>query len=249
MKRPHYHIFRTGDILCPGVDVDEYKASCRVPLFPNQWNVWEVWVSTSSAKTPSQVIDLARNFMRHVFAGHSLTFGPQVTQGPSEYVTASIGAYGGFGADNQPKGARGQVVRREDLTCDVLPTVESGQAPMLVTIAFVFRGNETSWPWPTLGNRPASVFDATQTGWCPINAIAVLQRALIPVPGERVPEPGGIWQNIKDEFPDFAGNAEIAAVNITGAVKSLVSGATSRLAFFALGGAAALYLLNRFGRK
>lgn len=235
---------RTGDVLCPGVDVDAYKANCRVPLFPNQWNVWEVWVSTKEAPTRDKAVDLTRNFLRHVFAAHPATTAPQVTLGPAEFVAAQLGPYTTPGASGAPRTPRVVAATREGLgpSCPV-PTVEGPDA-MLVTVSFVFRGSETSWPWPTLGNRPASLWDATETGWCPIDAVAVLGRALAPVPGEQVPLQGGIWRNIKDEFPDFSEGVEIVGA----AVREVVKGATSRLAFLAIGvglGAFALWKLGQ----
>jgi len=228
--------FRTGDLTCPDVDVDAFKASCRVPLYPNQWNTWEVWVSTEEIKDEDAITNLVRNFMRHVFAEHKSTAIQGTTLGPAEYLTVSLGPYKGR--------TRIPGESRTTLKCEFLPTVR-GTEPMLVTVAFVFRGTETDWPWPTLGRWPRDFFSPYIRGWCPIDAIAVLEDALQPIPGERVPEVGGTWQDIKDEMPDFSHGVEVVGETI----KKALAFTFSRAMFFAGGLVVGGIALWKWGRS
>lgn len=233
-RRPLSASHFTGDLLCPGVDVDRFKATCRVPLFPNEWNTWEVLVSSENIRTESEAVDAARNFLRHVFSEHESTLIGQETLGPVEYVTASLGGYSGA--------ARKTAARRESVTCDFLPSVKTGpdgSPGFLITIAFVFRGVEKTWPWPTLGFLSQGVFN-----WCPVDAELTLSRAFYPIPGAQTPARGGTWQAIKDEYPDFAHGAEV----VGSAVASFVGTAFSRTAFFLAGGALGAFLLWKTNR-
>lgn len=48
---------RTGDLLCPGIDLDDWSTECRAPLFANQWNQWLLLRSTYDGVKESELVD------------------------------------------------------------------------------------------------------------------------------------------------------------------------------------------------
>jgi hypothetical protein len=50
--------------LCHDVDVQSFKSTCRVPLFPGQWNSWQLWVNDERASSWEAVEDLIHDALR-----------------------------------------------------------------------------------------------------------------------------------------------------------------------------------------
>lgn len=155
-----------GDLSCPGVDVDAFKAKCRAPLNPEGYNRWLLWRTT---RDEPSALDVERS----TYAVLSKWF--ELVEGPTG---VSLPGYGTGKVDN----VRLRIVpwdwsvpwrtvaRRED--CTPLPTV-AGNGAIGVLIEFAYRGSSHNMPWP--------VHKAQIVGpWCPVQADWILARVYEP---------------------------------------------------------------------
>ena len=155
-----------GDLGCPGVDVDAFRASCRVPLYPERWNRWLLW---RTARDNPSVLDVERStfaVMRKWFELVEQPSGfswPGKGEGKIDNLILRMVPYdwtGGWGPS---------IARREQ--CSPVPMMRPGTGmPLGIAVEFVFRGMATNMAWPV--HRPAVI-----GSYCPIGADWMLARA------------------------------------------------------------------------
>lgn len=133
--------YATGSVLdkiiCPGVDLDTYRAECIAPLFPNMWNTWRLYRASTPSTDPAKFADQALAFMTwldlNVFDGKIRQLGPENIH---------------VGEDN-PWNTPPMLTRQSVCTVPMSLEASSGQPPYLsAVVRFVYRGVATGTPWP-----------------------------------------------------------------------------------------------------
>lgn len=154
--------FRTGSLLCPGIDPDEFAQSCRAPVFNNHWNVWRLYRTTRDNPTDAELRATADAFLAQITK--------HVGSGSIPHIQHAL--------DVAPSWAEGRKVlaRRED--CSPVPMLKDSPidpAFRTIWLRFVYRGSATSMPWPV---RKISWIGAASA--CPVDADWILDRVLEP---------------------------------------------------------------------
>jgi hypothetical protein len=197
-----------GDLGCLSVDLDQFQARNRVPLFVNQWNRWILMRTTRDNPDDATILATMRaafgKWSPKLWGPADLTIETTIPDGArAGQRTVRVGH---FDYLHIIQARRSQITfpreqwaklmpeqrlpaRRESV--DPVPTLSTSTAIWL-EVAFVWRGQgETSRPWPVLTD---SVVRATQQ--CPIDADWILDSCAIPAaepaPKEKTPlEKGG----------------------------------------------------------
>lgn len=124
-------------IICPGIDLDKYRAECVAPLFPDMWNTWRLYKATTPDEDPAKFGDKALAFMTwldlNVFDGKIRQLGPE---------NIHVGEENPFGTT--------PILTRQTV-CDMPMALEAteGKPPYLsAVVRFVYRGVAQGTPWP-----------------------------------------------------------------------------------------------------
>jgi hypothetical protein len=170
-----------GDLGCWGVDVDAFKASCRVPLYPEQWNRWFLW---RTARDNASAADVERSTFAVMRKWFEMVEGPSGLSSPgmSDIWTPSRGKVDNMRISLVPwdwSADWGRVTARAE-DCTPTPTPAPG-GRLGVAVEFVYRGQPTSMPWPV--HSPAII-----GRYCPTEADWMLVRAYAPPSSPTPPE-------------------------------------------------------------
>lgn len=165
-----------GDLGCPGVDVEAFKKSCRVPVYGDKWNRWLLW--RTDRDNPSG-IDIERT----TFAAMRKWF--ELVEQPSGMSWPGKGS--GY-VDNLKvrivawdwQSDWGRVVARRE-SCTPMPMLGPGGA-IGVAVEFVYRGTATSMPWPLHQQAVIGSYCPTGNDWMLARAYAP---PVAPVPEEK----------------------------------------------------------------
>jgi hypothetical protein len=164
-----------GDLGCPGVDVEKWRAENRAPLFPGKVNRWLLVRTTRDDPTPDDLKNTLAATFEKWFAGTPLD--------PA------------FPFDGTTRSAAADLVRLERVSKErlnlahparrfeelpgLLPSVRSGEVVWL-EVTFAYRGQLLSMPWPV--RTGAEVQLQSQAG-CPVGADWMLAAAAFPETG------------------------------------------------------------------
>lgn len=188
----------TDKILCYGVDVDAYRASCQVPLFPDMWNTWELYRQTTTSDDLARSADKALAFMTWL---NNVVLGGKI-----RHVTVEAnGQRVGDKLDGEII-ATPAIVTRETV-CDVLPELAASDAHPpydVCRVRFVYRGTEVGTPWPSYKLVGGVAYQLCPTGakWMLGTCYGPSQQKvpdvksdswLPPYYHEHAPEPPGNW--------------------------------------------------------
>ena len=164
-----------GDLGCPGVDVEKWRAENRAPLFPGKVNRWLLVRTTRDNPTPDDLKNtLAATFVRW-FSGTPLD--PAV---PFDGTTRS-GAADLIRLERVSKERLNLVhpARRFEELPGQLPSVAPGDVVWL-EVTFAYRGQLLSMPWPV---RTGAEIQLTSQADCPVGADWMLAAAAFPDTG------------------------------------------------------------------
>lgn len=191
---------RVGDLLCPGIDVDAFKAACRIPLYPQQWNVWVCNRTLSDEPDHAEIVEGMEHLLgassANRFGGvegnwqHELTgdftwldvldfTGQEITttsgQVDEEALAEKLRSLGKLA-----EGHTLTATARRETSCpgQPLPLVKGPTATKVVVI-FFYRGTATSGPWPVF--KPTNLPGYAANSWCPTNAKWVLDSTYQPL--------------------------------------------------------------------
>lgn len=162
-----------GDLTCPDVDVDEWKKTHRVRLYPEQRHRW-LFAVNSTGQTATEI--------RALFETTTFPFNPVflrwfswVALNPGD-LTGTSGKIDNvkvlaFGAKSDmieaaSKAGLGIAQRAEDM----LP-LSVREPKVYVLVEFDYRSVESSMPWPVYNNL------TLKSKWCPIDADVALSIA------------------------------------------------------------------------
>jgi hypothetical protein len=163
-------------LACPGLDVDQWRAANRVPLFKDQVNWWVL--ARTLRDNPSD--DDIRNTTQAVFlkwfggwASEAIEAGQQTSAGPATQIQVRQ-----ISRDRLtlPVGIA-SVARFEKLAAGPLPSVEG--TPAYVLVSFAWRSPVTDAPWPTY--KSPGVIHLPGAEWCPTSADWILVEAGRPI--------------------------------------------------------------------
>ncbi len=172
--------------LCSGVDVPEFKATCRVPLFPNEWNCWQLWVNDERATSWEAVEDLIHDALRVWFEYGIVAPFNSI---PIHDVRLSREPYGNADGSQVQR-----AVRKEDCP---LGTTVAGRAPLRVFLRFVYRGQLTNLPFPTFKGSLLVGYS-----WCPTAADVMVDNVYLPLT-DAIPEEPEWYEPIVPDVPDI----------------------------------------------
>ena len=170
-----------GDLGCPGIDVEAFKARCRVPIYPEQWNRWFLWRTDRDNPSP---LDIDRSAVAVLGKWFELVEQPSGLSWPGK----GTGKVDNVSVRVVPwdwGGEWGKVVARRE-QCGPVPMLKAGSGAIGVTLEFVYRGTNTSMPWPL---HQVAVLGS----YCPIGADWLLVRAYAP-PAAPVPKEKGAME-------------------------------------------------------
>lgn len=192
-RRPARRRVGTGDLFCD-VDAEEFGRTCRVRLWPDEWNVWRMFVSSEAVRDDESLIvaavrKLAQDAARK--AGGDV-HDVEVTVGertPSGRLPATFPAV---------FGERAQAQTWTKNCPDWFPPMRLRPGPYRsVALRFVYRhpgkaaGEPDSAPWPASRIGALGI-----KHYCPVDADFLLDSVWEPRPNESVPEKPTI-------IPDF----------------------------------------------
>ena len=226
-------------LACPGVDVDKFQASCRLPLSAGQWQIWRLRRTNIDNAPPhvavgdggptwnglSGYLPGARYILDWWF--RHLTGGEQLWTSAFDHLALTNGAPTRLGGAPIPAGglvriaSAGDKERRE--SCSQPITVRTGPgAATDVYAAFVYRGSFASMPWPAYKFDVLSIIPGTVNGmwetWCPVSADLVVEdvwtltekaREVVPVPA---PAPSVV--DSISQFTDLFDPAKVGAAGV-----------------------------------
>lgn len=173
--------------LCPGIDVDAFKASCQAPIFPNHWNHWRLYRTTRDNPSDEDVKQTALAFLMHVFKA----FDMGVVRHEDIVVVP-------LNDDKHSNPWNTSIVYNRALCVQPINLGHSPFSPAFRTVyaRFVYRGSRQSIPWP------ARRVVAGVASWCPQNADWILDSVFAPSAENVPPEgkdpklPGAIGQSL-----------------------------------------------------
>jgi hypothetical protein len=227
-----------GDLGCLAVDLAQFQARNRVPLWPGKWNKWILMRTTRDNPDDAAILATMRaafgKWSPKIWGPLDLTVETTIPEGPrAGERTVRVGH---FDYLHIVKASRDRLffprdqwarllpedklpARRESV--DPAPTLSTSTAIWL-EVAFVWRGQgETSRPWPVLTD---SVVRATQQ--CPIDADWILDSCAVPsaepAPAEKTPiEKGGT--EIEALIPSVAWGGGLFAAGAVAAIVALIA--------------------------
>lgn len=163
--------FATGDLFCPGVDIEKFKAANRVPMFPGKWQVWKLYRTDKDNPSAADIEQTARAVVLQWFK--------TIEAGDVDHIEVLSGP---------PAGSK-RVKRWED---NPSPMSVHAKTPIVVWVSFVYRGTATDGPWPV---HKAQVINP----WCPVDADWMLGEVWLPDEKKPIPEAPTVPEIIRPE--------------------------------------------------
>lgn len=164
----------TDKLVCPGVDLDAFKANCRAKVFRDMWNYWKLLRSSADGITPDKLATAARALM---------TLVSQDAEGKIRHVEVQIGKLANPWET--------PVLENRNAVCMTPMTLRaSDYAPAYyeVFVRFVYRGVENDLLWPARKIGAAGWASNTLGVHCPVGADWLLDAIYTPSQTE-VPSP------------------------------------------------------------
>jgi hypothetical protein len=169
-----------GDLGCLGVDVEEWRRTNRVPVFPGKINRWILVRTLRDDPTPDDLrTTLAAVFVKW-FEGTlldpALTYNDTTRSGTADLIKLERATRERLSFTNLAR-------RREELP-GALPTLRSGPHVWL-EVTFAYRGQQTDIPWPV---RTGAMVQLDSSAQCPVDADWILDSAAVatePAPTEK----------------------------------------------------------------
>jgi hypothetical protein len=152
--------FATGDLFCPGVDIEKFKAENRVPMFPGKWQAWKLYRTDRDNPSAEDIHHTARAVVLQWFK--------TIEAGGVDHIETVTGP---------PAGSK-RVKRWQD---NPAPMSVHAKTPIVVWVSFVYRGSRTDGPWPV---HKAQIVNP----WCPVDADWMLGEVWLPDEKKPVPE-------------------------------------------------------------
>jgi hypothetical protein len=150
-----------GAIQCPGIDLDKYRDECRCPIYRDMWNVWRLLRTTADGVTADEMQHRTEAFMQLVSSS---------LDGKVRHLEVKPGAL------SNPWDTPVQVSRNSVcMTPFSLRASDNAPAYHEVFVRFVYRGLETTIPWPSM-RKDAGVFGVD----CPTDATWLLDAVFTP---------------------------------------------------------------------
>jgi len=164
-----------GDLGCPGVDVEKWRAENRAPLFPGKVNRWLLVRTTRDDPTPDDLKNtLAATFERW-FSGTPLDpafpFDGTTRSGAADLIRLE--------RVSKERLNLAHPARRFEELPGQLPSVASGDLVWL-EVTFAYRGQLLSMPWPV---RTGAAVQLSSQADCPVGADWMLAAAAFPEVG------------------------------------------------------------------
>jgi hypothetical protein len=161
-----------GDLGCLRVDVDEWRRTNRVPLFPGKVNRWILVRTLRDDPTPEDLrTTLAAVFVKW-FDGTVLD--PAfVYENTTRSATADLIKLERVSRDRLMFANPAR--RREELP-GAIPTLRSG-AHVWLEVSFAYRGQQADMPWPV---RTSAMVQLESSAQCPVDADWILDSAALP---------------------------------------------------------------------
>ncbi len=131
--------FRTGAFFCSLSDAEirTLKATCRIPLWKNQWNLWKCIRTDKDAPTQEDIRDEVNGFLARVFTDVDDRLRPY------DHIEVAFG--------NEMPWEIGPTVipimNRQACGKNLSMSAET-RSPIVVWIRFIYRGNFENIPWP-----------------------------------------------------------------------------------------------------
>ena len=194
-----------SELACGDVDVSEFKERCRIPLFPQKWNVWVLLRSLEDNPTVEQMCDelkelfgcdvVSRNLVRtdpwfydrgRVQGLTSGFFLIETDQARESFPPPALADWDKLDKSldvvaarfqGQPGGWEPAVNMGDDPRCAALQPPPGNYTA--VTVAFVYRGHDVDMAWPV--NR------RVESSWLkslPLWAKIAVSGGLLPLLGE-----------------------------------------------------------------
>lgn len=204
--------YQTGDLLCPGVDVDKFKLECQAPVFPNQWNHWRLYRTTRDNPTDQEVIDTALAFLGKITTPMDM----------GKIRHEDIVVIKDNSVHENPWKTHIIMNRLECTQSIQLAHSDFNPAYRTVYVRFVYRGSRDKIPWPV-----RKVSSIGLGSWCPLDADWILDSVFAPssvnVPAESTDPilPGYVEQGVPEVTLDYKQKALLWGLGI-GAVAAMV---------------------------
>lgn len=204
--------YQTGDLLCPGVDVDKFKQECQAPIFPNQWNHWRLYRTTRDNPSDQEVIDTALAFLGKITTPMDMG---KIRH--EDMVVIKDNA-----VHENPWKTHIIMNRVECSQTIQLAHSDFNPAYRTVYVRFVYRGSRDKIPWPV-----RKVSTVGLGSWCPLNADWILDSVFAPSAVNVPPEstdpilPGYVEQGVPEVTLDYKQKALLWGLGI-GAVAAMV---------------------------
>lgn len=158
-------VYETGDLLCPGVDVDKFKEQCQAPVFPNQWNHWRLYRTTRDNPTDQELVESCLAFLGKITM--------PMDMGKIRHEDIVVIANN----DQHSNPWQTEIIKNR-LECDQtinLAHSDFNPAYRTLYVRFVYRGSRTSIPWPV---RKVNAIGLGS--WCPLAADWILDSVFAP---------------------------------------------------------------------
>lgn len=179
-------LYETGALFCGDLDLEEWRAKNRAPIYPEQWNVWLLNRTLRDNPSANELDVVTKNVMAKIFAQSVGVDHGQIDHLEIRSLYAPQANAWGQYLDEAKKAAALsslQLVKNRS-SLDPIPFLVAGPSTQLV-VSFVLRGSSTSIPWPCW---KAQVLNP----WCPIEADYTVESVYAPPPRPVPPEPAGI---------------------------------------------------------
>ena len=187
-----------GDVLCPGVDVDAWKAQNRAPLFPGKQNKWVLARANDDGLTVADITTSLYEAFEYWFdasVGIIAASEDRAKIGEADSVrVVSIGEF--------PQMAAGTIIARKE-SLSSMPII-TGKRVVYVEVTFDYRGTNSNMAWPCF----TSIWDGKIKGSCPNSSDWALQYVFQPVKGvEPERTDGDVLTDFGGGISDFGGKA------------------------------------------
>ena len=161
-----------GDLGCPGIDVEKWRAENRAPLFPGKVNRWVLVRTTRDDPTTDDLKNTLAATFEHWFSGTpldpALPFDGTTRSGAADLIRLERASTDRLSLP-QP------VRRREELPGQI-PVLGPGGVVWL-EVSFAYRGQVLSMPWPV---RTGASAQLTSSADCPVGADWILDSVGFP---------------------------------------------------------------------
>lgn len=184
-----------GDVLCPGVDVDEWMSKNKVPLFSQRQNVWVLARSNDDGLTKNEITESLYQAFAYWFGSVDsvAAFEDRARFGDADSLkVVSI---------TEALPSIGKIAKRKE-TLPSPPTI-SGNKIVYAKVSFDYRGSADSMAWPCF----TSIWGGKIQGTCPNSCDWALQATEEPTKAvEPERSDGDVLGDLGDKMTDFGGD-------------------------------------------